>query len=353
MDCNESGRIIEIVFRLKSGDQQAYEALYEYTHNRVYFLALKVVRNHEDALEVVQETYLSVYKSIYKLEKFEMFNAWLSKIVINKCKDCLGRRRDVLLTENEEFEDKAANEAIEDTSGNFIPHEVLDRSETRNMIMSLIDTLPDAQRTTLLLYYYQGLSVEEIAAIMECPAATVKSRLIYARSRIKTGVDGYEARGVKLYNIAVVPLIIFMLEEFSKNNVIGPATAAKILTAVGSGVHTASATAVQTSAGVTKLSLMQKIAAMSLHTKIAAGVVAVAVAVTAVVTPIAVIANNNSPAGFGVFSKTSAVNTVGNTPGNIANGSHVALQGDWIIIEMLTTTAVSTRLGRTGPGKQS
>jgi RNA polymerase sigma factor (sigma-70 family) len=296
MDGSTNSRIIDSVVRLKNGDHQAFEELYELTYNKVYFLALKVVRNQENALEIVQETYISVYKSLDKLIKPEVFNAWLSKIVINKCKDHLGKPKDILLTENEDLKDIDVIEEIEDTSSDFNPAEVLDKAETRNMIMALIDNLPDAQRTTLLLHYYQGLNVDEIAAIMECPAATVKSRLLYARRQIKAGVDGYEQQGVKLYNIGAVPLIIFILEEYAKENVLRPVAAAKILAAVKAGTHVAFASSAQTAVRGWKYRLMHKFTALSVRTKIIAGVIAGSVAITAVAIPIAVIANGNNPA---------------------------------------------------------
>ncbi|OLN31746.1 sigma-70 family RNA polymerase sigma factor [Desulfosporosinus metallidurans] len=354
-DGSTKGRIINIVTKLKSGDQQAFEELYELTHNKVYFLALKMVRNHENALDIVQEIYISVYKSIDKLINPEVFNAWLSKIVVNKCKDFLGKKKDVLLPEKEEYEDNDASEAIEDTSDDFIPHEVLDKSETRNMIMALIDNLPEAQRTTLLLHYYQGLNVEEIAAIMECPAATVKSRLIYSRRQIKTGVEGYEKQGVKLYNVAVVPLIIFILEAYAKENALGPEAAAKILSTVNAGVHIAHAVTAQTAASASKFRLLHKFTTLSIRSKIIAGIVAVAVAVTAIVTPIAVMVNANAnqvmssssmPAiqqgnwiyyvwGYYNGAKTRAIfkmRTDGTQKTKICNdfGSDLVASGDWL-----------------------
>jgi RNA polymerase sigma factor (sigma-70 family) len=351
MEGSERDRSIEIVVRLKNGDEAAFKELYELTHNRVYFLALKVVRNHEEALEVVQETYISVYKSIDKLINPQVFNTWLSKIVINKCKDRLGKQKEVRLTENEDLNYNEGMEAIEDNSSDFIPHEMLDKSETRNMIMALIDKLPEAQRTTLMVHYYQGLNVEEIAAIMECPAATVKSRLVYARRQIKTGVEGYERQGIKLYNIAIVPLIVFMLDEFSKDNVLGPQVAAKIFSSVSAGLHVATSTVAQTAAGTSKFGVMHKFASMSVRMKIIAG----AVAVTAVVTPVVVTMSRNSPVSSEISSKTSVVSTVdnrvGNTPGNIENGGFVAQQGEWIYYRNISDNDFLYKMKTDGTGK--
>lgn len=293
----EESRILDAVIRLKSGDQHAFEDLYGLTRDRVYFLALKVVHNHNDALEVVQETYLSVYKYIGKLYSPEAFHGWLSKIVINKCYDFLGRQKDVLRNDGSEPEEEDFSAGVEDDSGEFIPHEVLDRDETRNMIMALIDSLPNAQRTTVLLHYYQELGVEEIAAIMECPVATVKSRLIYARRQIKTGVDSYETQGVKLYNIAIAPLLPHVLAGASKGCALTQATAAGIFASVSQSVHGAAsvgATTAHTAAtGASKLNLFAKLAAASVKAKIAAGVAAAAIVATAVAAPVMISASHS------------------------------------------------------------
>lgn len=334
---SSTDKVIENIERFKKGDRQAFEELYELTHNRVYFLASNILHNHENAMEVVQETFISVYKSLEKLNKPEVFNAWLSKIVLNKCRDLLSKNKDVLFLDSENWDSNEIIKNIEDTSGDFIPHDVLDKSETRNMIMSLIDNLPNAQRTTLLLHYYQGLKVEEIAAIMECPVATVKSRLIYARRQIKVGVEGYEQQGVKLYNVATVPMIIYILKAFAKENALGAETATKLLLNVNAVIQTVAAGATQTgaatvsSAGVTtKVQLLHKFAALSLRTKVIIGIVAGALTISAITIPFTANLNKSLLAGSGFLSIVNDTNIVGNIPGNIENSGIAAIQGKWI-----------------------
>ena len=251
MDSNANKRITNAVIRLKDGEMQAFEELYALTHDKVYFLALKMLHNEEDALEIVQETYLSVYRSIGKLYNPQVFNTWLSKIVVNKCRDFLGKNKEVLFSESQTDgeDDYDKTDTIEETDSTVIPHEVLDSAETRNMVMALIDKLPVAQRTTLLLYYYQQLSVDEVAAVMDCPVATVKSRLQYARKQVKKGVEGYETQGVKLYSIAAAPLILFVLEETAKRNSLGTEAALQIYTAVKSTVATSTTSSMNSATG--------------------------------------------------------------------------------------------------------
>lgn len=347
MDSNVSRRITAAAMRLKNKDMQAFDELYALTHDKVYFLALKMLRNQEDALEIVQETYLSVYQSIGKLYNPEVFNTWLSKITVNKCRDFLGKNKEVLFSESKTYDedDYDITDTIEETDSTVIPHEVLDSAETRNMVMALIDKLPIAQRTTLLLYYYQQLSVDEVAAVMDCPVATVKSRLQYARKQIKKGVEGYEAQGVKLYSIAAAPLILFALEETAKHSGLGAETALQIYTAVkSSAVSNISASAAGSATSSNNIShhtgndlhtadggsstvhkppyqshlpsasksgLIKKAAHFSLRTKVIAGVAAAAVVAGCVAIP-GLLAGHNTPSSGNPTS--SAISSASATP---------------------------------------
>lgn len=348
MDSNVSRRITAAAMRLKDGDMRAFDELYALTHDKVYFLALKMLRNQEDALEIVQETYLSVYQSIGKLYNPEVFNTWLSKITVNKCRDFLGKNKEVLFSESktDDEDDYDITDTIEETDSTVIPHEVLDSAETRNMVMALIDKLPIAQRTTLLLYYYQQLSVDEVAAVMDCPVATVKSRLQYARKQVKKGVEGYEAQGVKLYSIAAVPLILFALEETAKHSGLGAEAALQIYTAVKSSaaVSGTAASAVNTAGGiaphstgrpqaaspnssavhssspqshspsVSKPGLVTKTARFSLRTKVIAGVAAAAVVAGGVAVPGLLNRRNTPSSSQPVPSATSSASAALTAP---------------------------------------
>ena len=97
-----------------------------------------------------------------------------------------------------------------------VPDKALDNDETRRMIAELVDDLPDAQRQCVLLYYYDEMSVKDIAASLEVSENTVKSRLNYARKSIKEGVECYEKQGIKLYGLSPLPFLLFFLGRDAK-----------------------------------------------------------------------------------------------------------------------------------------
>ena len=92
-----------------------------------------------------------------------------------------------------------------------MPDKALDNDETRRMIVELVDQLPPPQRQCVLMFYYEEMSVKDIAAALETSEGTVKSRLNYARKAIKSGVDAYAAQGVKLYS--ALPFLVYFLQR--------------------------------------------------------------------------------------------------------------------------------------------
>ena len=98
----------------------------------------------------------------------------------------------------------------------FSPDESVDYAETKRLMQEILDKLPEDQRLCILMYYYEELSVGEIAQSLECSTGTVKSRLNYARKKIKNEVEELERKGTKLYGIAPLPFIVWMLSSEEK-----------------------------------------------------------------------------------------------------------------------------------------
>lgn len=342
MNDSVNGKIISCAARLKEGEAGAFEQLYGLTYNQVYFLALKILKNHNDALEVVQETFLSVYQNIGGLYNPEVFHTWLSRIVVHKCMDLRRSQQKFADPEPQDPEIDKDNffDRMEENTPDLIPHEALDREETRNMMMALIDRLPVAQRTALLLYYYQQLSVEEIAAVMDCPVATVKSRLQYARRQIKKGVENYQASGIKLYNLAAGPALIYLLDELAKSSVLPPSETSHIFSAVQQAVSGAVTSTPTPSTGgssaagsgqavghpaqmpahtqphaagnahiVHKGNIIAKVAHASLRTKIVVGILAAAFITAGIAVPGFVSAHHAVPAVSTSTAASSAMSS--------------------------------------------
>ena len=135
-----------------------------------------------------------------------------------------GPRREWQIPEDEDG--SSILDRMENLDETLIPDKALDDAATRQMILDLVDSLPPEQRMSVLLYYYDEMSVKEIAQAMEVSEGTVKSRLNYARKAIKKGVEEHERQGVKLYSAAPMLLLIaFLRRDASQCALEGPAAA--------------------------------------------------------------------------------------------------------------------------------
>lgn len=199
-----------VIRRCLSGDQQAQEELVLAAQNRVYYHCRKMLKHEEDALDATQEILISMLTRLDRLQDPEAFWGWLSAMTANHCRNVLTRgRREAQIPEDDEG--NSLLDAFESLGEQTVPDKALDNDETRRMIVELVDQLPPPQRQCVLMFYYEGMSVKDIAAALETSEGTVKSRLNYARKAIKSGVDAYAAQGVKLYS--ALPFLVYFLQR--------------------------------------------------------------------------------------------------------------------------------------------
>lgn len=206
--------IQDLVARVISGDMQAFEAIYQATYRQVYYTCLSFLRNEQNTLDMMQETYITALTHLQQLEEPERITAWLNRIAVNKCKDFLTKKMPVLMDD-----ESIIDQPVLEENDNFLPESYVLNAEKRKIILTIMqEELTAIQYQTILLYYFDGMSVPEIAACMECPEGTVKYRLSAARGKIKQGVQDYEnTNGIKLYSSGSVALLtaIFMAESQS------------------------------------------------------------------------------------------------------------------------------------------
>ena len=246
-DPSNKNEVVLLAQRAMRGDDSVWGEIYEKTHRYVYFMALKFLRSEQDAQDITQEVYIQAIRSIGQIYTADSFFGWLRSIIYSKCKDLVKKKKPVLLDDNDDG--GSPLDDMPETGENFIPDMALDSAETRRMILELIDALPYAQRQAVMFYYYDEMTVDQIAALMECPAGTVKSRLNYARRQIKVGVEEHEKRGVKLYGVAALPILSILLRQQAQAMSIPPALSGGLAPILGQAAGSAaSAAAAGTSA---------------------------------------------------------------------------------------------------------
>ena len=222
----EQERLLELIRRSREKDLDAQEELVRTVQDRVYYHCKKMLKNKEDAEDTTQTVLMTMIASLDKLKEPAAFWAWVNGITANQCKHLLtAPHKEWQIPEDEEG--NSMLESVENLDETLVPEKVLDNEETRRMILGLVDELPPEQRMSVLFYYYDEMSVKQIAEAMDTSEGTVKSRLNYARKSIKAGVEDYERKGVKLYGVSPLVLLVFFLRQEADGTLLDPATAAE------------------------------------------------------------------------------------------------------------------------------
>jgi RNA polymerase sigma-70 factor (ECF subfamily) len=186
----------ELLARLKAGDQSAYAKLVEDNASAIYRLALRMMGNEADAEDVLQETFLSAFKSIDRFEGRSSLSTWLYRIASNAALMRLRRN---------EPEQVSVDEPVERDDGELMPRQFFDfcclpeedllREEAREQMKQAIDDLPPTLRSVFVLRDIEGLSTAETAEALDLSESAVKSRLMRARLKLRERLSRYFSQG--------------------------------------------------------------------------------------------------------------------------------------------------------------
>jgi RNA polymerase sigma-70 factor (ECF subfamily) len=179
----------ELIQRARQGDAVAFGVLVERYQRRVAGVAMAVVHNQDDALELAQETFIRAYENLAKFESRSSFSTWLYRIAANLAIDLRRRegRRTMLRGEEAEIE----LERLPSPQGDSF--HTTARGELNTRLRAALEELTPEHRAVILLREVEGLSYDEISDVLQCPRGTVMSRLHYARTRLRAILSDVEA----------------------------------------------------------------------------------------------------------------------------------------------------------------
>jgi len=174
----------ELVEAFASGDNRAFAVLVGRYQRKVYSVAFQVVGNHLDADEVVQETFVRIYNRREELRAVQYFTSFVMRVATNYAIDLLRKRKgqDSLTTSTDDLPER-----VQLDLASRVP--TPDRQYMSKIllaeIMKALDRLPPRQKLTAILHDVEGYTKSEIAEMMKCPEATVRSNLHIARTKLK------------------------------------------------------------------------------------------------------------------------------------------------------------------------
>jgi RNA polymerase sigma-70 factor (ECF subfamily) len=181
----------ELVQQTRAGDRDAFRELVERYQRKIASLALGMLRNREDALDIVQETFAKAYQNLERFKGDAAFYTWVYRIAVNLCVDHQRRGAKQPLAPFE-VDDRGEGPAPGLPDGPR-PDQPFDRArdaEIARRVHEAVRELTPEHRAVILLREVEGLSYSEISQVLDCPKGTVMSRLHYARRQLQGHLRG-------------------------------------------------------------------------------------------------------------------------------------------------------------------
>lgn len=297
--------IKELVLSAKNGNKKAFDKLYKLTSNDVWFTCVSLLKDEDNAKDIMQETYITAFLKLDTLKDEEKFCGWLTAIATNKCKNKLKGKveyqidDEVLITEAE-------------TDELMLPEEYITKAEKRKVLLQIMeDTLSFNQYQVVLMFYFNELSIAEIAQALEISEGTVKSRLNSSRAKMKTAIEDYEKKsGDKLHGVVVVPFFTTIFKEEAKSLAVPNIT---IKLPNGQTLATSATKGIATGAKSTVSSIVKATATATVKTKVIAVVCGATILAGISAVGISILAGCNAekePTEPSVISSTVQTSTV-------------------------------------------
>ena len=171
----------QLITRALTGDQKAYELLLVRHRKAIFHVVTKIVRNKEEAQDLVQETFMKAFNALASYRSEYKFSTWLYKIAANCAIDFVRKKRIEALSLDRPIETKDGQVEIELPDSTWDPEKDLVRKQKLRSIDEAIESLPDKYREVIVYRHKDDKSYEEIAGILKTPVVTVKSRIFRAR----------------------------------------------------------------------------------------------------------------------------------------------------------------------------
>ncbi|MDQ0362635.1 RNA polymerase sigma factor [Breznakia pachnodae] len=216
----------EIILKAQGGDTEAFSQIYKAYYSRVYFVAYQYFRNEEVAKDIVQETFILVYRKLKQLNEPKTFPLWIKRVTYSLCvNQSRKKQRIVDLGESMDIDDFKDNKQVS-------AMEVLENERIREIIFESLEMMGEPMKSVGLLRYYEGLQIKEIAEVLQVPKGTVNSRMDSIRKQLRVDL---ERNGISPKNFGVIispTVIAYAYQLLSKQYTLNTEDSVRIYNAV-------------------------------------------------------------------------------------------------------------------------
>ena len=177
-----------LIRQCKQNDKRAFQTLLQQYEPDLYRICFGYLRNRDQSLEVMQEVYIRIFRSIQAFDEQKQFLPWAKKITINAC---LNYRRDNKRHEQVSLDDQRNGQEalLNSLSSNIDVEEIACTADLQDQVNCCIGKLPDNYRIALTLRYIEDMTYEQIATVLDIPLGTVKSNIARGRTILKAELE--------------------------------------------------------------------------------------------------------------------------------------------------------------------
>ena len=180
-----------LVRRVQNGDKQAFNLLVQKYQFRIKHLVGRFIKDTSEQEDIVQEAFIKAYRAIARFRGDSAFYTWLYRITVNTAKNHLVASGGRPPAQDVDLDDVVHSRGADGLVETNAPDKILENDQLVSAVKRAISNLPTELREAIQLRELEGLSYEDIAAVMECPIGTVRSRIFRAREAIEQAITGY------------------------------------------------------------------------------------------------------------------------------------------------------------------
>ena len=221
----EIDKLAGLLNRAKQNDDAAINELYGQIHSLIWFWARKVVKSDDDADEVTQRTLITTFRKLDAIQNPDAFLGWLKTTTMRQAKDYMleaHNRYDISFHDAGDRDDEG-NESDYDPAAEgleYNPAEALDDKVKKEVLGGILDALPSDQRLVVNMFWFDNMTSRAIAEELGCSENTIKSRLKYAKAKIKDKVEEYQKKtGEKLYSVSPIAILLWLYKDAEKSEI--------------------------------------------------------------------------------------------------------------------------------------
>ncbi|GIP41403.1 ECF RNA polymerase sigma factor SigW [Paenibacillus sp. J31TS4] len=181
------GRLVKLS---RKGDRSAFAELVDMYKDKIYHLAFRMLSQSQTAEDIVQETFLRVYRNLDRYDESQKFSTWIYRIATNLCIDQLRKRKPSYSPDAEMPDGEGADWYSLLPSEEATPEDQIMLSETQLQIREAIQSLPEKYKSVVILRYLHDMSLQEIGDVLDMPVTTVKTRVHRGREFLRNKLDG-------------------------------------------------------------------------------------------------------------------------------------------------------------------